>query len=62
MHSPEWRAHDSGDRSIRVKTLQNGDFLVNVVSGGVTMAVTVPTEVASFLFSSSHGTPAERAA
>jgi hypothetical protein len=51
MPPPDWRAHDSGDRSIRVRTLRNGDFLVNVVSGGVTMAIVVPPAAAAFLFS-----------
>jgi hypothetical protein len=55
MQPPEWRSFDSGDRAIRVRTLESGDFLVNVTSCAVTMALTVPATMVGHLFP----TPAE---
>lgn len=46
----EVRAHDSRDSSIHVQTLTDGDFLVTVHSGPVSIWVTVPAAQVPFLF------------
>ena len=50
MPTPEWRSFNADDRSIRVKTLEGGDFLVNIQAGAVTMAITLPLAQVAFLF------------
>jgi hypothetical protein len=51
MQPPEWRSFNTNDRSIRVATLEGGDFLVNVQAGAITMAITIPPAQVAFLFS-----------
>lgn len=48
--SPEWRSFETGNRVIRVRTLDSGDFLVNIVSAGVLMAITLPPMAVEHLF------------
>lgn len=50
MASPEWRTTARIDRSMRVRTLPNGDFLVNVIAGAVTMAITLSADEVATLF------------
>ena len=54
-----FRAFDSHDASLHVKTLNTGDFLVIIMSGAVSIRTTIPAEQVAFLF---PARPVERAA
>ncbi|HIQ17244.1 MAG TPA: hypothetical protein EYH41_04485 [Novosphingobium capsulatum] len=54
-----FRAFDSHDASLHVKTLNTGDFLVMIRSGAVSIRTTIPAEQVAFLF---PARPVERAA